>query len=140
MSASADLKPGSCAAEKGGRGFTLLEALVALAVTAAGLAAIGQLGFGALSAARRAGNRLDLVLDARAALAALPSRSGSHNGVTSGQFSRDRWRVTSRPFAGVASGGPNNSGWTPELQEINVSNGAGASITLYTVRLRRGGP
>ena len=121
----------------GARGFTLIEALVALALLAAGLAAIGRLGYGALAAARRAENRLELISAARAALTALPDRRASRDGVSSGQIFASRWRLAAAPFRDVASGGPADSGWIPQILELNVGDGAGGSLTVQTVRLRR---
>jgi prepilin-type N-terminal cleavage/methylation domain-containing protein len=119
------------------RGFTLLEALVALSVMAAALAAIGQLGYGALAAAHRAQTRLELVSAARAALGALPDRAAARDGVTTGEIFRDHWRLASNRLVGVATGGSINSGWVPQLLKLDVGDRSGALITVYTVRLRR---
>jgi general secretion pathway protein I len=120
------------------RGFTLLEALVALAVMAAALAAIGQLGYGALAAARRAQIRLELVSATRAALSALPDRAAARDGVTTGEIFRDRWRLVSNRLVEAATGGSTNSGWIPQILKLDVADGSGALVTVYTVRLRRG--
>lgn len=125
----------------GDHGFTLLEALVALAVMAAGLAAIGQLTYSSLSAARRAETRLTLTSAARAAMTALPERQGIRNGTTTGQIFDDRWRLAAAPFTGVAAGGPATSGWAPQALQLTVSDAAGDTLVVETLRLRRlGGP
>ena len=127
------------AARAGDGGFTLMEALVALAVATAGLAAIGQLGYASASASRRAEARLDLISSARAALAMLPDRRASPNGVVTGAILRDRWRLATAPYAPAASGGPVDPGWTPQVMRLRVTDPSGGTIFLETVRLRRSG-
>ena len=122
------------------RGFTLIEALVALAIMAAGLAAIGRLGYSSLAAARRAEIRLGLTSATRAALTAPPDRRASRDGTSSGKIFNDRYRLDARPYASVAAGGPAASGWAPQALEITVSDPSGARIIVDTIRLRRIGP
>ena len=119
------------------RGFTLIEALVALAIMAAGLAAIGRLGYSSLAAARRAEIRLGLTSATRAALAALPDRRASRDGTSAGEILSDHWRLDARPYPYVAAGGPAASGWAPQALEISVGDPSGARIIVDTVRLRR---
>lgn len=124
-------------ARAGASGFTLIEALVALALLAAGLAAIGRLGYGALAAARRAENRLELTSATRAALTALPNRRASRDGTASGQIFADRWRLAAATFRDVPAGGPVDSGWIPQALELSVSDGKGGSVAIQTIRMRR---
>jgi general secretion pathway protein I len=121
-------------------GFTLLESLVALAILTAGLAAIGQLGFSSLAAARRAEKRLELTSAARAALTALPDRRASRNGAASGQILNAQWRLDAAPFPYASAAGPIESGWTPQILELQVKDPAGGTLVVETVRLRRGAP
>lgn len=120
-------------------GFTLIEALAALAIVAGGLGVIGQLVYSSLHTARRAEFRLELVSALRAALAALPDRRVSRNGSTSGRIFNDQWRLTARPFGAVRGDGPTHSGWTPQILTLQVIDPSGGSILVETVRLRRSG-
>ena len=90
-------------------GFTLLEALVALAVLAAGLAAIGKLGFSSLAATQRAEGRLELTSALQSALAALPDRAASPNGRFAGQSNRFAMGAGRRALS-AAAGRPGELG------------------------------
>jgi len=118
------------------RGFTLIEALVALAVLSAGLAAIGQLGFQTVAAARRAETRLFLTATARKAYAALPEGSALGSGTLSGEIDGAAWRLQTSPFAFAAPGAPPNSAWTPQAVRLIVAGPTGGEIAVDTIRLR----
>ncbi len=126
-------KSQACASDQG---FTLIEALVALAVMAAGLAAIGQLGFSTLAAARRAETRFLLTATARRAFAALPDRAALRDGALSGQIDGVDWRLQTSLFPFSAPGAPTRSAWVPQAQRLIVAGPAGGQIVIDTVRLR----
>src|SRR3978361_225158 len=92
----------SSALANGEQGFTLLEALVALAVLAIGLAAVGQVGFTTVAAARRAQTHLFLALAARETFAALPE--APREGELSGEAGAVSWRMLAAPFFLATSG------------------------------------
>jgi general secretion pathway protein I len=120
-------------------GFTLIEALVALAVTAAGLAAIGQLGFSTLAAARRAETRLFLTATARKAYAALPDREALGETALDGEIDGAAWRLQAAPFLFDAPGAPPTPAWTPQAVRLVVTGPSGGKIVVDTIRLRRTG-
>jgi general secretion pathway protein I len=118
------------------RGFTLIEALVALAVLAAGLAAIGQLGFATIASARRAETRLFLAATARKAFAALPARGALRDATLGGEIDGAAWRLQSAPFLFAAPGAPPNPAWTPQAVRLIVTSASGGRIVVDSVRLR----
>ena len=119
---------------RGDPGFTLIEALVALAVLAAGLAAIGELGFQSVAAARRAETRFFLASAARKAFAALPV-GRVDGGSIEGEIDGAAWRLRSSPFAFDLGGAPAAAVWTPTAIRLVVASPSGGKITIDTVRL-----
>jgi general secretion pathway protein I len=118
------------------QGFTLIEALVALAVMAAGLAAIGQLGFSTVAAARRTETRFFLTAAARKAFAALPPRQALGDGAISGRIDGAEWRLQTSPFTFAAPGAPPGAAWAPQAMRLVVTSPTGGRIVVDTVRLR----
>jgi general secretion pathway protein I len=118
-------------------GFTIIEALVALAVVAASLAAIGSLIATSIRGTRSVEQHVALVETARAVEAGLPSRDELAPGNLSGELAGHRWRVDVSPFAagGIDSGLP--ASWVPQTVVITVRSPSGAVLQLNTVRLRR---
>ena len=106
------------------QGFTLIEALVALAVTAASLAAIGQLGFSTISAARRAEGRLFLTSAARQAFA-------------EGRLDSAQGRLLRQAYP-FDPAGPTPPAWTPQARRLIVQ-GQGGAFVLDSVKLRPAG-
>jgi type II secretory pathway pseudopilin PulG len=121
-------------------GYTLIEALAALAVTAAALAVIGQLGFVTVAAARRAEMRLLLTAAARQAFAALPGTQAVGEGAWTGDLDGAAWRLQYAPFAYPVHGAPSSSVWAPQALRLVVTNASGAKVVVDTVRLRPTGP
>ena len=119
------------------QGFTLLEALVALAVMSAGLAAIGQLGFATVAAAHRAETRFFLTATARKAFAALPPRQALGDGALSGEIDGVDWRLQSSPYPFTALGAPPGvAAWVPQAMRLIVSRPTGGQMIVDTIRLR----
>jgi len=79
-------------------GFTLIEVLVALAVVAASLAAIGSLIATSVRGVRAVEQHVALVERARAIMAALPRRDELAIGQAAGESGGYRWQVTVLPY------------------------------------------
>ena len=120
-------------------GFTLIEALVALAVLAAGLAAIGELGFSTVAAARRAETRILLVAAARKAIAALPDRRALGDGALSGEMDGEPFRLLATPYLFNVPGAAAHVPWTPQAVRLIVEGPTGGRIVVDTVLLRPAG-
>lgn len=118
-------------------GFTMLEALVALAVLAISLAAIGSLIAGNVRATRWVDDRLSVVETARAVLAALPDRQQLSDGNLSGQIADNNWRVDVLPFRADFVDPLRATPWVPQDVVIRVESPTGQVLRLDTVRLQR---
>ena len=116
-------------------GFTLIEALVALALLTAGLAAIGDLGFSTVAAARRAETRVLLVAAARKAFAALPDRRALGDGALSGEMDAASFRLQASPFLFNVPGATAHIAWSPQAARLRVESPTGGRIVVDTVLL-----
>jgi general secretion pathway protein I len=122
---------------RGSAGFTIIEALVALAVVAASLAAIGSLIATSIRGTRSLEQHVALVETARAIETALPSRDELALGNFSGELAGHRWRVDVAPFAAGGIDPALSAAWVPQAVVITVRSPSGAVLQLNTVRLRR---
>lgn len=129
MSRQANPEPG------GSAGFTLIEALAALGVMAAGLAAIGALANSSLRAGLYAERRLTAVDSARKIIAGLPKRGALPFGRSTGSLDGSQWRIDSAPVAtaGAAAG----SMWAPQSIVLLARSPSGAMIEIDTIQLRK---
>ena len=133
-------------------GFTLIEALVALAVLAVSLTAIGSVVAANVRGTRSLGERLALVETTRAILTDLPDREQIVSGRLSGEFGAHRWRVDVLPFSAdfIAPSllDPNfpdpgfidanrPAPWTPQIIAVSVRSPSGRVLRVDTVRLHR---
>jgi general secretion pathway protein I len=121
----------------GTAGFTLLEVLVALAVVAASLAAIGALVAANVRGTRALDQRLALMETARAVLAGLPPRDALVPGSLTGEIAGHRWRVDVSPLAIPAADPRRPPPWLPQAVTVRVEAPSGQVVRLDTVRLRR---
>ena len=121
----------------GQAGFTLLEALVSLAVI---LAFAGVLG-PHLSQARRimadADGRVAAQVLLRSLLDAPFDRSGAANMSRDGETAGLRWRVASEPVAAAAQRAADRPIWQAYRVMASVAWGADQVITAETIRLRK---
>ncbi len=117
-------------------GFTLIEALVALAVAAVSLSAIGSLMAGNIRGSGRIEQHLGLVETLRAVEAGLPDRTELSTGTLSGEMHGQAWSVDSAPFPSDFVN-PRAASWTPQMIVIRVLSPSGAALQLETIRLGR---
>jgi len=116
--------------------FTLVEALAALAVLAAGLAAIGALAASSLDTARHAEGHNTEIAVTREVLAGLPTRNALPYGRLTGSLLGHAWRIDATPVATslVASAG---GSWRPQGVALIVKSPFGSLIEIDTIRLRK---
>lgn len=120
---------------RGIAGFTLIEALAALAVMGAGLAAIGPLVSSSLRAGLYAERHLAQIETARKILAGMPSREALPVGRLTGILDAHDWRIDSTLIGAPAKVG--DTLWTPQRIEVLVRSPSGAMVKVDTIRLRR---
>jgi general secretion pathway protein I len=130
----------SCEAVRGpakAAGFTLIEVLVAIAVVAITLAAIGSLTASASRGVRTLEQHLALVETARTVASTLPARDQPIPATLGGDIYGHRWRVDALPYTGGGIAAVPDSPWFPETLKIRVQSSTGAIIGVETVRLQR---
>ena len=116
-------------------GFTLIEVLVALAVVAASLAAIGNLIATSVRGARAVEQHVALVERARAIMSALPRRDELSIGQAAGESAGHRWQIAVLPYpTGQARAA---SQWVPRTVVATVRSRSGTALQVHTVRLVR---
>jgi general secretion pathway protein I len=120
---------------RGTAGFTLIEALAALAVMGAGLAAIGTLANSSLRAGLYTERHLAEVETARKVLAGMPSRDALPIGSLTGVLDAHDWRIDSTLIGAPALVG--DALYTPERIDVMVRSPSGAMMKIDTIRLRR---
>jgi prepilin-type N-terminal cleavage/methylation domain-containing protein len=125
---------------KGQAGFTLLEALVALALILAFAAVLGP----HLSQARRIMNHAEGRVAAQVLLRSLLDapfdRSGLATTSRKGEASELRWRIVAEPVLAAAPGSPDQPRWLPYRVTASVAWGSDQMITAETIRLGRPEP
>jgi general secretion pathway protein I len=119
----------------GAVGFTLLEALAALAVMGAGLAAIGTLANSSLQVGLYTERHLAEIESARKIIAGMPARNALPYGRLTGSGDAHQWRIDSAPVSTTAASG--ETSWTPQSIALMVRSPFGATIEIDTIRLRK---
>jgi general secretion pathway protein I len=118
-------------------GFTLIEVVVALALVAVALTAIGSLIATTIRGTRALDQHLSLAETARAVEAALPSRDALPAGSSSGEMAGHRWRLDVLPFRASFVDPRLPSPWVPQTVVITVRAPDGPVLQISTVRLQR---
>lgn len=122
------------AARDGGQaGFTLVEVLVALAVTAAVITAIGLLMGSNARATRALERRAALMAAAQAVEAGIPPRARLRDGRIEGAVAGHAWHMDVSPMDVGAI--PDDASWLPRHVRIRVTGPGGDAVEIETVRL-----
>jgi general secretion pathway protein I len=117
-------------------GFTILEVLIALAVVAVSIVAIGSVMSTNARGVWVLENHVALMQTAQTVLAsAIPPRKELAPGRRIGQLRDFRWQLDVGPVGGDWDPGDADVAWIPELVTIRVRSASGATVDLKTVRL-----
>jgi general secretion pathway protein I len=118
-------------------GFTLIEALVALAVVAVCLSAIGTLMAQNSRAVRQIDQRVALVSVLRKVLAALPDRPDLAGSNLAGEMAGHQWAVSAAPYADPEPPAPGKRPpeWMPQSIVIKARAPSGSLFEVETLRL-----
>ncbi len=116
----------------GEKGFTLIEALVALAIIAAVLSSIGAVVGTTVQGTRTIDQRLALTGAAETLLAALPARNLLKPGRQSGELAGHRWRIDVAPLNMEV---PPTSHFVPLAITMRMQAPGGPAVQVTTVRL-----
>jgi general secretion pathway protein I len=120
----------------GTRGFTLIEALVALAIVAAVLGSIGTVIATSVKGTRGIDQRIQLSGTAESLLAALPARSLLKPGRQSGELAGHRWRIDVAPMnVPVATDAAQTGRFVPLAVTMRLQAPGGPAMQVTTVRL-----
>lgn len=123
----------------GTAGFTLIEVLVAIAVLAVVLGAIGAVVGTTVRGIRSVDRRLPLLETAQSLLAALPAREALQPGTQSGASGEYRWRIDavaiSQKAPDSAATDAKAAKWMPLAITVRVQGSEGPPVRLDTVRL-----
>ena len=115
----------------GTRGFTLIEALVALAIVAAVLGSIGTVIATSVKGTRGIDQRIQLSGTAETLVAALPARNLLKPGRQSGELSGHRWRIdVSRMNVAVATEAPQTGRFVPLAVTMRLQSPGGSAMPL----------
>ncbi len=118
-------------------GFTLIEALVALAIVAAVLSPIAAVIATSVKGTRSIDQRLALTGAAETLLAELPARDLLKAGRQSGELAGQRWRIDVSPANTSAANddAQQNTRFVPLAVTMRLQAPNGPAIQLTTVRL-----
>jgi general secretion pathway protein I len=122
-------------------GFTIIEVLIALAVVAISIVAIGSVMSTNVRGVRSLEQHVTLMQTARSVMAAdVPPRAEIGVGTWSGRTNDHQWRIDVSPMGDEWSTAGDKAAWIPALVRIQVRSPSGAVMDLSTVRLMHGQP
>ena len=120
-------------------GFTILEVLIALAVVAVSIVAIGVVMATNARGVRTMEQHVMLMQATRAVMAAdVPSRAEIGFGTWSGRTDDHQWRIDVGPTGDGGNSSDKSAAWMPALVRVQVRSPSGAVMDVRTVRLIHG--
>jgi general secretion pathway protein I len=130
-------RPRRQCATRSSPGFTLIEVVVALALVAISLTAIGAVATTSARGTRSLEQHLALVETTRMVAATLPKDDQAPLDGLSGEILGHRWRISVAPFVGSGINQIPDSPWIPQTVVVRVRSPSGAVYGFETVRLLR---
>jgi general secretion pathway protein I len=119
-------------------GFTIIEVLIALAVVAVCIVAIGSVMSTNVRGVRSLEQHVELIQTARSVMTtAIPPRGELGPGILSGRLNDRQWRIDIGSLDGAWVVPDAEAAWIPELVKIHVQSPSGGAFDLQTVRLMR---
>jgi len=117
-------------------GFTIIEVLVALAIVAVSIVAIGSVMSTNVRGVRSLEQHVTLMQAVRSVMTAeLPPRAELGLGTLSGRTSGHQWKIDVGPMGEEWDAAGADVAWIPALVRIQVRSPSGAVTDLKTVRL-----
>jgi general secretion pathway protein I len=124
-------------ARRADSGFSLIEVLVAVAVVASVLGAIGAVIATTVKGSRSIDDRLLLIETAQRMLAGLPLRDALQPTNQTGTSSGFNWRIDVAPFPAPPPSAKDPPRWVPLAVTLRVQAPRGPVLRLDTIRLVR---
>ena len=122
--------------DRGDAGFTIIEVLIALAIVAVSIVAIGSVMATNVRGVRSLEQHVALMQAARTVMTAgIPAAGQTRPGDLSGQTDDYRWTIDVGPLGGDWAVPGADVAWVPELVRIRVRSPSGAVSDIRTVRL-----
>jgi general secretion pathway protein I len=122
--------------DRGEAGFTIIEVLIALAIVAVSIVAIGSVTATNVRGVRSLEQHVALMQATRTVMTAgIPSRTTLGSGALSGRIDDYRWTIDVEPLGGDWAVPGTDVAWIPELVRVRVRSPSGAVSDIRTVRL-----
>jgi general secretion pathway protein I len=122
--------------DRGDAGFTIIEVLIALALVAVSIVAIGSVMSTNVRGVRSLEQHVALMQTTRAVMTTgIPQRAELGAGALSGRINDYQWKIDVGPLGGGWAVKGADVAWIPALVRVRVRSSSGAVSDLRTVRL-----
>jgi general secretion pathway protein I len=122
--------------DRGDAGFTIIEVLIALALVAVSIVAIGSVMSTNVRGVRSLEQHVALMQTTRAVMTTgIPQRAELGPGALSGRINDYQWKIDVGPLGGGWAVKGADVAWIPALVRVRVRSSSGAVSDLRTVRL-----